>query len=164
MSTIKIILTNILVLCTWTFAQAQDTQPAELSVVGCAGNYTESSSYRLHSSIGESFVSYGTSSTDKSLQSGFLQNFLTQTVGGCGLELEAIMAIDATNGLIWNELPSNAGYTLTLFHRNGHILHQEEYSRTSPFTGGDLHSGTYLYMISSQDDQPCVRSAVTIVK
>jgi len=147
------------------------TQESELSVIGAGGEYHISETRVLHSSIGESVVSYGVSESGKVLQSGFIQNFNNQEISveeddekACTIELEPIIAIDNSNGLQWNNLPSNSDYNLTIFHRNGNILHQEVYDRANPYSGENLKAGNYLYVISNQHDKSCLNSAVTIVK
>lgn len=159
----------LFLITTWAHAQIQNS---ELSVLGSGGDYKTSETRSLQSSIGESVVSYTESADGRSLQSGFLQNLNSVAIEEtdeeaekkCSIELEPIIAIDDSNGLKWGNLPSNDKYTLTVFHRNGNILHREIYDRSNPFIGGDLKAGNYLYVISNQYDKSCLNSAVTIIK
>lgn len=126
----------------------------------------------LHSSFGEPMVGHVSTANQKA-NIGFLQNFsagelnwsLAPNAENCGSNLAVVQVIDSDYPLQWKNLKSQENFTLTLFHRNGNVLHQDEnFTKSSSFYPDEIEAGTYLYSLRTNDDKPCIQSAITIIK
>ena len=151
----------VLVLLIISFAlESISQQIVPLSVLNSGGNYSESSDYKLYSSIGESIVAYSTSDNGDKLNSGFLQNLLSapSPPNNCNLESNNIpQSISPSEPL---SFPVDNNFKLTIFHRNGNVLYHNAYS--GPVASNILSEGNYLYVLSDADGRPCIKSAITI--